>query len=104
MLINLDLATHVKRNFVNERVKLFWNKLPSQVKNSSDLNCFKSGLEAYKNKCINLGECEQGNFWELSYEVLKRIERLNYLNNKDIHNKYLKENPFVAKSKFINIY
>ena len=36
-----------KRNFINERVKSFWNQLPSAVKNSLSLNCFKSGLEDF---------------------------------------------------------
>ena len=94
----------MKRNFIDERVKQFWNKLPSEVKNSPDLNCFKSSLADYKIKCINLGKFEQGNFWDLTYEVLSRIEGPNYVENKEIHNIYLKENPFVAKSKFINIY
>ena len=95
---------YLKRNFIDERVKQFWNKLPSEVKNSPDLNCFKSSLADYKIKCINLGKFEQGNFWDLTYEVLSRIEGPNYVENKEIHNIYLKENPFVAKSKFINIY
>ena len=29
-----------KRNFINERVKSFWNQLPNAVKNSLSLNCF----------------------------------------------------------------
>ena len=90
----------IKRNFINERVKLFWNKLPSEVKNSSSLNDFKNGLEKFKNNSL----CASGNFWELSNEVLNRIESSNYLENKLKHNEYLKENPFVAKKKFINIY
>ena len=58
-----------KRNFINERIKSFWNQLPSAVKNSLSLNCFKSGLEDFKNKCVSLGLSGNGNFWELSGEV-----------------------------------
>ena len=29
---------------------------------------------------------------------------LNYIENKKVHNEYLKLNPFVAKKKFINLY
>ena len=47
---------------------------------------------------------EMGHFWELSDEVLKRIQGNNYILNKEIHNEYLKANPFVAKKKFINLY
>ena len=94
----------VKRNFINERVKLFWNKLPSEVRNASSLNDFKSGVEKFKMDTISLGELESGNYWDLSYEVLKRIESANYLENKIRHNEYLTENPFVAKKKFINLF
>ena len=93
----------LKRNFINERVKSFWNQLPSAVKNSLSLNCFKSGLEDFKNKCVSLGLSGNGNFWELSGEVLKRIEGNDYIENKEKHNEYLKLHPFVAKKKFINI-
>ena len=65
-----------KRNLIDERVKYIWNQLPSAVKNSLSLNCFKSGLEDLKNKCVSLGLSGQGNFWELSGEVLKRIEEM----------------------------
>ena len=85
-----------KRNFINERVKSFWNQLPSAVKNSLSLNCFKSGLEDFKNKCVSLGLSGNGNFWELSGEVLKRIEGNDYIENKEKHNEYLKLHPFVA--------
>ena len=30
----------VRRNFLNDRVTLFWNKLPTEVKISSSLNVF----------------------------------------------------------------
>ena len=41
-----------------------------------------------------------GNFWELSNEVLNRIESGNYLENKLKHNMYLKGG--VQASKFQN--
>ena len=58
----------------------------------------------FKSQTKSLGICDSGNFWELSNEVLNRIESGNYLENKLKHNIYLKENPFVAKKKFINIH
>ena len=64
----------------------------------------KSGLEDLKNKCVSLGLSGNGNFWELSGEVLKRIEGNDYIENKEKHNEYLKLHPFVAKKKFINIH
>ena len=94
----------IRRNFINDRIMLSWNKLPIEVKTSSSLNVFKSNLEIFKCKTIALGECCSGNFWEISDEVLNRIEGVNYLENKMRHNRFLKDNPFVAKKKFINIY
>ena len=49
-----------------------------------------------KNKYVSLGLSGQGNFWELSGEVLKCIEGNDY--------EYLKLHRFVAKKKFINIH
>ena len=80
----------VKRNFIDERVKSFWNMLPCE-------------LETYKKKCSKYGESSKGHFWELSCEVLNRIKRNGYVENKNLHNEYLKKNPFVAKAKFINL-
>ena len=37
-------------------------------------------------------------------EVLNRIESNNYIENKKVHNEYLKLNPFVARKKLINLY
>ena len=37
-------------------------------------------------------------------EVLNRIEAGSYLENKIRHNEFLKDNPFVAKKKFINLH
>ena len=36
--------------------------------------------------------------------MLSRIEGQGYLENKAIHNEYLKINPFAARKKFINMY
>ena len=94
----------VRRNFLNDRVTLIWNKLPTEVKILSSLNVFKSNLELFKCKTKALRICGTGNFWEISDEVLNRIEGVNYLENKLKHNTYLKDNPIVAKKKFINIH
>ena len=96
--------TRIRRNFINERVMLSWNKLPSDVKNSQSLNIFKSNLESFKNKTRALGISGCGNYWEISDEVLNRIEAGSYLENKIRHNEFLKDNPFVAKKKFINLH
>ena len=63
-------------------------------------------LSPIKRKSIALGGCCSRNFWEISDEVLNRIEGVNYLllENKMRHNRFLKDSPCVAKKKFINIY
>ena len=81
-----------------------WNKLPSDVKMASSLNMFKSNLELYKNKTRALGISGSGNYWEISDDVLNRIEGGSYLENKMRHNEFLKDNPFAAKRKFINLH
>ena len=96
--------TRIRRNFINERVMLSWNKLPSDVKNSESLDIFKSNLELFKSKTRALGISGCGNYWEISDEVLNRIEAGNYLENKMRHNEYLKDNPLAAKKKFINLH
>ena len=96
--------TRIRRNFINERVMLSWNKLPSDVKNSESLDIFKSNLELFKSKTRALGISGCGNYWELSDEVLDRIEAGSYLENKMRHNEYLKDNPLAAKKKFINLH
>ena len=75
--------------------------LPVSVKNTDSVLSFKIKLEKYKEE--NIFE-SSGNYWEVSNEVLTRIENSNYLENKDKHNKYLWFNPHVAKKRFINMY
>ena len=94
----------LKRNFINERVVSFWNKLPTDIKMAQSIDSFKFMLEGYKLGHLNGNVIDTGNFWELSNEVLDRIEGNNYIENKKVHNEYLKLNPFVAKKKFINLY
>ena len=94
----------IRRNFINERVMLSWNKLPSDVKNSDSLDIFKRNLEMFKSKTRALGISGCGNYWEISDEVLNRIEAGRYLENKMRHNEYLKDNPLAARKKFVNIH
>ena len=95
---------NLKRHYINDRAKCYWNKLPNDVKNASSLNIFKNALDSYKNDCLSSGLYRSGNYWNLSYEVLNRIEDNFYLDNKQLFNEYLKDNPFVAQRKFINIH
>ena len=87
--------------FLSERVIESWNKLPVAVKTADSVLSFKIMLNQYKKDNI-LNE-DKGNFWEVSTQVLSRIENTSYLDNKEKHNVYLWFNPFVAKKRFINI-
>ena len=58
-------------DFFSNRVISFWNKLPSNVKNSTSVNNFKNNLDKFRvdGKIKGL----QGHFWDLSDEIFKRI-------------------------------
>ena len=58
-------------DFFSERVKNYWNKLPEYVKNKNNVNSFKNALDKFRLNGIenNL----QGQFWELSHEIFRRI-------------------------------
>ena len=43
-------------------------------------------------------------FWNVSNEVLTRIEGTSYVRDKEKHNEYLWLHPYVAKKRFINLY
>ena len=94
----------LKRHYISDRTKCYWNKLPNNVKNALSLNIFKNALDNYKNDCLSSGLYRVGNYWDLSYEVLNCIEDNSYLDNKQLFNEYLKDNPFVAQKKLINIH
>ena len=44
-----------------------------------------------------------GHYWEVSYQVLDKIEGGDYLSNKMEHNEYLRLNPYVARKKGVNL-
>ena len=92
----------LKRNFINDRAREYWNKLPVDVKNSTSVISFKNNLEHFRVCCIESGVYD-GHYWEVSRLVLDRVESGSYLENKESHNTYLRSNPFVAKKKFINL-
>ena len=94
----------IRKNFINERVMLSWNKLQSDVKNFQYLDISKINLELFKNKTGALGISGSGNYWEISDEVLNCIKDGNYLENKMTHNEFLKDSPFAAKKKLINFH
>ena len=87
--------------FLPERIRNYWNNLPVSVKNSRDINDFKSNFEIFKTNC---NSSHDNNYWEVSNLIIEKIEGSNYLANKEKFNRYLLENPFVARKKGINTY
>ena len=82
----------------------YWNKLPSDVKNCSTVLSFKVRLEGFKKEMISKNSVNDFYFWNVSNEVLGKIEGPSYLSNKETHNEYLWFHPFVAKKRFVNLY
>ena len=99
---------NLRSSFLPERVISYWNKLPSGVKNSDSVLHFKMNLDEFKNKYLSnplsYSNDDSDHFWDISRDVLSRIEGSNYLENKEKHNEYLWFNPHVAKKRFINLY
>ena len=85
-----------------DRVKSYWNRLPSYVKSSNSVDSFKANLEKFKKECSS---SHNDNYWEVSNLIIDKIEgKSAYLENKDKFNQYLLDNPFIARKKGINIY
>ena len=58
-------------DFFSERVIFYWNKLPEYVKNSASVNNFKNNFDKFRKNGITNNI--QGQFWELSNEIFRRI-------------------------------
>ena len=99
---NTSTVQNLSRNFLTNRVVNSWNRLPLYVKQSDSVDSFKNNLQSFKDATVN--DAQVGNFWEVSDEVLSRIEGPSYVANKEKHNVYLQLNPFVARKKFINLF
>jgi len=95
---------NLQSSFLPERVIPYWNKLPSDVKNCSTVLSFKVRLEGFKKEMISKNSVNDFYFWNVSNEVLGKIEGPSYLSNKETHNEYLWFHPFVAKKRFVNLY
>ena len=95
---------NLQSSFLPERVIPYWNKLPSDVKNCSTVLSFKVRLEGFKKEMISKNSVSDFYFWNVSNEVLGKIEGPSFLSNKETHNEYLWFHPFVAKKRFVNLY
>ena len=58
-------------DFLDERVKNYWNKLPEHVKDKNSVNSFKNSLDKFRENGIT-NELK-GQFWELSNEIFNRL-------------------------------
>ena len=88
----------LRNSFLSERVKSYWNSLPTSVKTSCSVNMFKSNLENYKKDCDSISKC---NLLDVSRIVLEKIGGLSYVDNEEKHNSYLVDNPDLLQHKFI---
>lgn len=100
---NIDSSIYkLRKSFLPDKIKSYWNCLPHYVKSSENVLDFKINLEKFKIDTVN---SNINNFWEISSLIIEKIEgHRSYLVNKDKFNKYLLDNPWVAKKKGINTY
>ena len=68
----------VANSLISERNFRYWNKLPAFVRNSGSVTDFKKNLEFFRSNCV---EIDCGNFWEVTYLVMEKIEVVNYIKN-----------------------
>ena len=83
-----------KHNFFARRVIKYWNKLPYLVKFSKSVDSFKNNLLKFKLDNFN----QNGNYWELSYDIFNRISDTNREN----YVTFVSNNPIFAKKRHIN--
>ena len=84
-------------NTFQVRVAKYWNKIPDDIKVTSDtVDAFKIKLESFKKNKF----CQLGNYWELSDEILNRIND----SNRTDYVSYMNENPYITKRRHINIF
>ena len=89
-----------RRDFFAQRVIKYWNRLPTKVQLASSVDSFKRGLENYKRSCMYA----EGNYWEVSWEIISKIDTPNAISGREDFNKYLQRNPWYARYRGINIY
>ena len=71
---SLTKIRNIQKSFLPERVIPYWNKLPPDVKNSVTVLSFKIKLEGFKKDMNSKSITNDCFFWNVSYEVLARIE------------------------------
>ena len=91
---SLTKIKNIKKSFLPERVIPYWIKLPPDVKNSVTVLSFKNKSEGFKKDVISKSIINDCFFWNVSNEVLVRIEGASYVSNKEKHNDYLWFHPY----------
>ena len=95
----VDRSDKYRKSFFAERVIHYWNALPVNVKVSKSVDAFKCNLGRHRNSSYNV----TGNYWEIAFEVLRRIDGKSSPAQRDAHNNYLRQNPWVARARGINL-
>ena len=88
-----------RNDFFSNRVIKYWNKLPLYVKRSDDVNSFKINLDKFKKSAFYI----EGNFWDVSREIIERIDTPSQNLNRKKHADFLRDHPWIAKKRGINI-
>ena len=84
-----------KFNFLTNRAVNYWKRIPSIVKEALTTANFKTRLENYK----QMNYDTPGNFWELSAEVLLRIQD----QDRESYVSFMKDNPDVAARRGVSV-
>ena len=77
------------------RIVNYWNHIPDEVKDFPSVESFKVRLDYYASRQST------GHFWELSGELLRRID--SNQQSRDGYVNFMIENPNVAKRRYINV-
>ena len=92
------ITDKTRRESFPERIISFWNVLPVYVKASKTVEHFKINLEKYKRECFEVGN----NYWDVSNDVLNKIEGGVSADNRSRYVQYMKNNPWTARSIGVN--
>ena len=99
LLLQANRGTR-KHSFFPHRIINYWNKILDYVKDAESTECFKSRLQSFKQDAI-LRNCTSGHYWELSEEIITKIEASQ--TNRESYVSYMSDNPNVACRKFISM-
>ena len=86
--INNSVAREIcklRKSFLPERIRNYWNNLPLYVKMYENVLDFKINLEKFKSQSVN---SSFNNFWDVSNMIIDKIEgNPRYLENNSYSNR-----------------